>query len=86
MNKVVIGSSQYGYLFLPAAFVVFRAMTLPISEAHPTEVVLARVALHVVAAAIFLYAYAAFWTLKRKYSLYISFTLAKYVKICITSA
>ena len=40
-------------------------MRFPVSKAHPAEVVLAVVALHVVAAAVFLDADAALRTLKR---------------------
>jgi hypothetical protein len=52
-------------LYSPRALVVLRPMGLPIPKAHPTEVVLAVVTLHVVAPAILLDADAALRTLKK---------------------
>jgi hypothetical protein len=53
------------YLDSPRALVVLRPMRLPVPKAHPAEVVLAVVALHVVAAAVLLDADAALRTLKK---------------------
>ena len=52
-------------LFITRAFVIFRAVCFPISQAHPTEVMFAIVTLHVVTAAVFLDANVAFRALKK---------------------
>jgi hypothetical protein len=53
------------YLDSPRALVVLRPMGLPVPKAHPAEVVLAVVTLHVVAPAVLLDADAALRTLKK---------------------
>lgn len=61
MNRFV---RNVGVLFEPRALIVFAAVTLPVSQAHPTEIEFARKALHVVASAVFLDANIALITMK----------------------
>lgn len=53
-----------GIFLVPGAFVVLASVSFPIAQAHPAEFVLAVVALHVVATAVFLYTYVTRWALE----------------------
>lgn len=46
--------SNIGIVLVPRALIVFGPMLLPVAEAHPTEIVLTVVALHVITTAILL--------------------------------
>ena len=54
--------SDVGILFVARTAVIFRTVSLPVSQAHPTKVVLTSIALHVIASAILFDAYLALWT------------------------
>ena len=60
--------SNVWIFFISRAFVVFRAVCFPVSEAHPAEIMFAIIALHVIAATILLYADVAFGTLQQQAS------------------
>lgn len=49
-------TGQVGVLLITAALIILGAVRLPVAETHPAEVVATRAALHVVAAAVLLYA------------------------------
>lgn len=49
--------SDTGIFAVSGTFVVFRTVSSPLAEAHPTEVVPTSITLHVVTSAIFFYAY-----------------------------
>jgi hypothetical protein len=53
-------------VFVTGTLVVLRAMSFPVTKAHPAKVMLATVALHVIAATIFLNANMALWALKQQ--------------------
>lgn len=53
LDMVRLGRHR-GVLLVPAALVILAAVVLPVAETHPTEVVLALGALHVVTAAVLL--------------------------------
>lgn len=55
--------SNVWVLLVARALIVFGSMGLPATQTHPTEVMLAVAALHVVTAPILLYADVALWTL-----------------------
>lgn len=50
-------------LFVSRALVIFGAVTLPIAQAHPAEIVFTTKALHVIAATILLDANVTLWTI-----------------------
>jgi hypothetical protein len=63
---VVCRYGTVGSNVAPGALVVLGAVRFPVAEAHPAEVVLAVVALHVVAAAVLLDADAALRALQNR--------------------
>lgn len=56
--------------FVTRTLVILTTMCFPIPKAHPAEVVLTIVALHVIAATILLYADMTFWTLKEDFTIH----------------
>lgn len=59
--------SNIRVFLVSGAFIILTAMGLPIAQTHPAKFMLTVVTLHVIAAAVFLYANVALWTLKSTY-------------------
>lgn len=57
-------------LLVTRAFVIFATMCFPISKAHPAEVMLTIVTLHMIAATVLLYADMTFWTLQKYFTMH----------------
>lgn len=57
-------------LLVTGAFIVLATVCFPIPKAHPAEVVLTIVTLHVVAATVLLYADMTFWTLQKDFTMH----------------
>lgn len=53
---------QIKIFFIATALIILRAMTFPIAQAHPAEVMFTGATLHVIATSIFLYANLTFGT------------------------